>query len=80
MKPELLQQVAQDIFSLVNEDSFQVPIAKIFALEEMKRLMNLWKVVSTKEKYLLKYKAQKDDTHIWSVIFVDQQSSSVSFS
>lgn len=36
-KPEMLQQVAQDIFILLKEDSFQVPIAKVFGLEEMQK-------------------------------------------
>lgn len=54
LKPELLQQVAQDIFSLVNEDSFQVPIAKIFALEEMKKAHEFMESRQHQGKILIK--------------------------
>lgn len=37
LKPELLQQVAPEIFSLLQNESFQVPIAAEFALEDMEK-------------------------------------------
>ena len=53
LKPELLQQVAQDIFSLV-KDSFQVPIAKIFTLEEMKKAHEFMESRQHQGKILIK--------------------------
>lgn len=37
----MLQHVAQDIFSLVSDAHFQVPIANIFALEDMQKVHEL---------------------------------------
>lgn len=53
-KPEMLQQVAQAIFSLIKEDGFQVPIAKIFALEEMKKAHELMESRQHQGKILIK--------------------------
>lgn len=53
-KPEMLQQVAQAIFSLIKEDGFQVPIAKIFALEEMKKAHELMESRKHQGKILIK--------------------------
>ncbi|WP_155592580.1 quinone oxidoreductase family protein [Lysinibacillus cavernae] len=53
-KPEILQQVAQDIFTLLKEDSFQVPIAKVFALEEMQKAHELMESRQHQGKILIK--------------------------
>jgi NADPH2:quinone reductase len=54
LKPELLQQVAQDIFSLLKDDSFQVPIAKIFPLEEMQKAHEFMESRQHQGKILIK--------------------------
>lgn len=53
-KPELLQQVAQDIFTLLKEDSFQVPIAKVFGLEEMQKAHDFMESRQHQGKILIK--------------------------
>ena len=53
-KPEMLQQVAQDIFTLLKEDSFQVPIAKIFSLEDMQKAHELMESRQHQGKILIK--------------------------
>lgn len=53
-KPEMLQQVAQDMFALLKEESFQVPIAKVFKLEDMQKAHDLMESRQHQGKILIK--------------------------
>ncbi|KOY84167.1 zinc-binding dehydrogenase [Lysinibacillus macroides] len=52
--PAMLQQVAQAIFAIVKEESFQVPISKIFSLEEMQQAHELMESRQHQGKILIK--------------------------
>lgn len=54
LKPELLQQVAQNIFTLLKNKSFQVPVAKVFALEDMQEAHRLMESRQHQGKILIK--------------------------
>lgn len=53
-KPEVLQQVAQEMFTLLKDESFQVPIANIFALEDMQKAHDLMESRQQQGKILIK--------------------------
>ncbi|MEK5230475.1 zinc-binding dehydrogenase [Lysinibacillus sp. FSL K6-0232] len=53
-RPEMLQQVAQAIFAIVKEEGFQVPIAKIFTLEEMRQAHEFMESRQHQGKILIK--------------------------
>ncbi len=53
-RPAMLQQVAQAIFSIVKEESFQVPIAKIFTLAEIQQAHELMESRQHQGKILIK--------------------------
>ncbi|WP_025115582.1 quinone oxidoreductase family protein [Lysinibacillus fusiformis] len=54
LRPEMLQHVAQHIFTLLKEDSFQVPIAKIFSLEDMQKAHELMESRQHQGKIVIK--------------------------
>jgi len=54
LKPELLQQVAQNIFTILKNESFQVPVAKVFALEDMQEAHKLMESRQHQGKILIK--------------------------
>ncbi len=54
LKPELLQQVAPAIFTLLQDESFQVPIAAVFALEDMAKAHDLMESRQHQGKILIK--------------------------
>jgi len=53
-KPEMLQQVAQEMFTLLKDESFQVPIANVFALEDMQKAHELMESRQHQGKILIK--------------------------
>ncbi|MFJ6266183.1 quinone oxidoreductase family protein [Lysinibacillus xylanilyticus] len=53
-KPEMLQQVAQEMFALLKDESFQVPIANIFNLEDMQKAHDLMESRQHQGKILIK--------------------------
>jgi len=54
LKPELLQQVAQNIFTILKNESFQVPVAKVFTLEDMQKAHKLVESRQHQGKILIK--------------------------
>ncbi|MEK5330338.1 quinone oxidoreductase family protein [Lysinibacillus sp. FSL W8-0992] len=54
LKPELLQQVAPEIFTLLQDESFQVPIAAVFDLEDMEKAHELMESRQHQGKILIK--------------------------
>ncbi len=54
LKPRMLQHVAQDIFSLLKGENFQVPIAKFFALEDMQKAHEFMESRQQQRKILIK--------------------------
>jgi len=54
LKPELLQQVAQNIFTILKNESFQVPVAKVFTLEDMQKAHKLVESRQHQGKILMK--------------------------
>lgn len=54
LKPELLQQVAQNIFTILKNESFQVPVAKVFSLEDMQKAHKLMESRKHQGKILIK--------------------------
>ncbi|MFJ7668732.1 zinc-binding alcohol dehydrogenase family protein [Lysinibacillus sp. NPDC097195] len=54
LKPELLQQVASDVFALLQDESFQVPIAAVFSLEDMEKAHTLMESRQHQGKILIK--------------------------
>ncbi|MFJ6210376.1 zinc-binding alcohol dehydrogenase family protein [Lysinibacillus sp. NPDC092081] len=53
-KPEMLQQIAQEMFAILKDESFQVPIAKIFTLEDMQKAHDLMESRQHQGKILIK--------------------------
>lgn len=53
-KPEMLQQVTEEMFALLKEESFQVPVAKIFKLEDMQKAHDLMESRQHQGKILIK--------------------------
>jgi len=54
LKPELLQQVAPDVLTLLQDESFQVPIAAVFSLEDMEKAHALMESLQHQGKILIK--------------------------
>jgi len=54
LKPELLQQVAPDVLTLLQDESFQVPIAAVFSLEDMEKAHALMESRQHQGKILIK--------------------------
>ncbi|QDQ00420.1 zinc-binding dehydrogenase [Lysinibacillus fusiformis] len=54
VKPEMLQDVAQDVFALLKDENFLVPIANVFTLEDMQKAHELMESRQHQGKILIK--------------------------